>query len=81
MSPASGQRVPGWDVPMLPPLGMAPGRPGSGERACTNIVVITHKYMRALNDLGMEHFLGINDQLVLMVLSCTSGRQLLPAHH
>lgn len=69
---------------MLPrALSMAPARPGSGERACTNIIVIiiTHKYMQALNDLGMEHFLGINDQLVLMVLSRTSGHQLLPAHH
>lgn len=67
---------------MLPAaLGMAPARLGSGERACTNIVVIPHKYMQALNDLGMEHFLGIHDQLALMVFSCTSGRQLLPAHH
>lgn len=69
---------------MLPPaLGMAPARPGSGERACTNIIVVilTHKYMQALNDLGMEHFLGIHDQLALMVLSCTSGHQLLLAHH
>lgn len=69
---------------MLPAaLGMAPARLGSGERACTNIivVVIPHKYMQALNDLGMEHFLGIHDQLALMVFSCTSGHQLLPAHH
>lgn len=58
-----GQRAPGWDVPMLPAaLGMAPARLGSGERACTNIIVviIPHKYMQALNDLGMEHFLGIH---------------------
>lgn len=53
-----------------------------GERACTSVVaIITQEYMQALNDLGMEHFLGIQDQLVLMVLSCTSGHQLLPAHH
>lgn len=65
----------GWDAPM-------PSRPGSEERACTNvIVIIAHKYPEALNDLGMEHFLGIHDQLALMVLSSTSGRQLLPAHH
>lgn len=87
MSPAlAGLRTEGswWGAPMLPPaLGMAPVRPGSRERACTNIIVviITHKYMQALNDLGMEHFLGINDQLALMVLSCTLGHQLLPGHH
>lgn len=76
--------APGWDAPMLPPaLSVAPARLGSEERACTNIIVVivTHKYMQTLNDLGMEHFLGIHDQLSLMVLSCTSGRQLLPAHH
>lgn len=69
---------------MLPPaLGAALATLGGEEGACTNIIVviITHKYMQALNDLGMEHFLGIHDQLVLMVLSCTSGHQLLPAHH
>ena len=87
MSPAlAGLRTEGswWDHPALPPaLSLASARPGSRERTCTNIIVviIAHKYMQALNDLGMERFLGINDQLALMVLSCTSGHQLLPAHH
>lgn len=71
-----------WDV--LPVLtSTAPARPGMGQRARTNVivVVITHKYMQALNDPGTEHFLAINGQLVLMVLSGTSGYRLLPAHH